>query len=327
MYDTEGKLVAEYANQLSPTPQVSYLTTDALGSPRIKTDANGNVISRNDYLPFGEDLYTAQRTLGVGYKPDDIRRKFTTYKRDAETELDFAEARYYSSKWGRFVSPDEFTGGPDELFDFADDASNNPTFYADLTNPQSLNKYQYTYNNPLNLTDPTGHCPPLIAGAIAAICYILANPTPLGPRQPQATGEVIGDVLGILPGGRGAGGVIGGILTKVLKGVGGKAVIKGGQAVVNEGVKQTVKQTSKKAISKTQKQVKKEARGGRNRIKTGQDAQDQLESIQKAQDNLRKGKGKGKTIIDSTKKSQQRVDNKNKKIKNLKDALDEYGNK
>jgi RHS repeat-associated protein len=174
VYDAEGKLVAEYANQLSPTPQVSYLTTDALGSPRIKTDANGNVISRNDYLPFGEDLYTAQRTLGIGYKPDDIRRKFTTYKRDAETDLDFAEARYYSSKWGRFVSPDEFTGGPDELFDFADNASDNPTFYADLTNPQSLNKYQYTYNNPLNLTDPTGHCP---------WCFPLGLPRPIfGPR-------------------------------------------------------------------------------------------------------------------------------------------------
>jgi len=48
VYDTEGKLVAEYANQLSPTPQVSYLTTDALGSPRIKTDVNGNVISREE---------------------------------------------------------------------------------------------------------------------------------------------------------------------------------------------------------------------------------------------------------------------------------------
>ena len=47
----------------------------------------------------------------------------------------------------------------DELYNFAEDASDNPTFYADLTNPQSLNKYQYTYNNPLNLVDPDGHCP------------------------------------------------------------------------------------------------------------------------------------------------------------------------
>lgn len=28
--------------------------------------------------------------------------------------------------------------------------------YADITNPQSLNLYSYTQNNPLSLTDPTG---------------------------------------------------------------------------------------------------------------------------------------------------------------------------
>jgi RHS repeat-associated protein len=80
-------------------------------------------------------------------------------ERDNETGLDYFLARYYSSAQGRFISPDEFTGGPDELFVFADAASANPTFYADLTNPQSLNKYQYTYNNPLRYTDPDGHCP------------------------------------------------------------------------------------------------------------------------------------------------------------------------
>jgi hypothetical protein len=45
------------------------------------------------------------------------------------------------------------------LYTFADDASDNPTFYAKLTNPQSLNKYQYAYNNPLRYVDPDGHDP------------------------------------------------------------------------------------------------------------------------------------------------------------------------
>jgi hypothetical protein len=34
---------------------------------------------------------------------------------------------------------------------------NNPTFYADLTDPQSLNKYQYCYNNPLIYVDLDDH--------------------------------------------------------------------------------------------------------------------------------------------------------------------------
>jgi RHS repeat-associated protein len=83
----------------------------------------------------------------------------TRKERDNETGLDYFRARYYSSTQGRFTSPDEFTGGPDELYDFADYASENPTFYADLGNPQSLNKYQYSYNNPLRYVDPDGHDP------------------------------------------------------------------------------------------------------------------------------------------------------------------------
>jgi RHS repeat-associated protein len=83
----------------------------------------------------------------------------TQKERDTETGLDYFLARYYSSTQGRFTSPDEFIGGPGELYSFAVDASANPTFYTDLRNPQSLNKYQYSYNNPLRWVDPDGHDP------------------------------------------------------------------------------------------------------------------------------------------------------------------------
>jgi hypothetical protein len=56
---------------------------------------------------------------------------------------------------GRFASPDEFVGGPEELFDFSSVASENPTFYADMTQPQSLNKYQYCLNNPYHTSTTT----------------------------------------------------------------------------------------------------------------------------------------------------------------------------
>jgi hypothetical protein len=56
VYDAASKLVAEYSTQVEPasTAKVSYTTADHLGSPRILTDANGNVISRRDFHPFGE---------------------------------------------------------------------------------------------------------------------------------------------------------------------------------------------------------------------------------------------------------------------------------
>jgi RHS repeat-associated protein len=118
-------------------------------------------IKRHDYLPFGEELFAGSggRTTAQGYLADGVRQKFTQKERDVETGLDYFLARYYSSVQGRFTSPDEFTGGPDELYAFVDDAADNPTFYADPANPQTLNKYQYAYNNPLRYVDADGHDP------------------------------------------------------------------------------------------------------------------------------------------------------------------------
>lgn len=104
VYDAYAKLVAEYSTQLSQTPQVSYLTNDHLGSPRVITDRDGKVTSRRDFMPFGEEIASAQRTQGLGYKPDDVRKKFATYERDTETNLDYAQARYFNSAHGRFTS-------------------------------------------------------------------------------------------------------------------------------------------------------------------------------------------------------------------------------
>jgi RHS repeat-associated protein len=163
VYNVAGQLIAEYTNSTSPPTGgggTSYLTTDHLGSTRVVTRADGSVKARYDYLPFGEDLGSGvgPRTGAMGYGGgDQTRQKFTQKERDSESGLDYFLARYYSSAQGRFTSPDEFTGGPNELYYFAEDASYNPTFYADLYAPQSLNKYQYGLNNPLRYVDPDGH--------------------------------------------------------------------------------------------------------------------------------------------------------------------------
>jgi RHS repeat-associated protein len=138
VYDASGKMVAEYSTVLNPTPQVSYLTNDHLGSPRINADQNGAVIARHDYHPFGEEITGGARTGTLGYVADDNRKRFTEYERDYESGLDFAQARMYSNKLGRFTTPDEF---------FND---------SDRHAPSSWNLYAYVRNNPLNATDPSG---------------------------------------------------------------------------------------------------------------------------------------------------------------------------
>ncbi len=138
-----GKLVAEYSTQ---TPQsqatTKYIATDTLGSIRAITDQNANIVSRRDFMPFGEDLYagTPSRTTNDGYKVigDSVRQKFTGYERDEETGLDFAEARYYKNNHGRFTAVDPLLAS------------------GKSANPQTFNRYVYVMNSPLKYTDPTG---------------------------------------------------------------------------------------------------------------------------------------------------------------------------
>ena len=141
VYDAGGKLVAEYSTVVASEQdaKVAYLTNDHLGSPRINTDANGTVTARHDYHPFGEEIAASQRTAGLRYADDSVRKQFTGYERDNEVNLDFAEARYYNSQHGRFTSVDPIMISKERLLD-----------------PQAINLYAYVRNNPLAYIDPTG---------------------------------------------------------------------------------------------------------------------------------------------------------------------------
>jgi RHS repeat-associated protein len=138
-----SKVIAEYDNgaaPASPTREYVYsggsLVAKIEGSAtkyyhqdhlsnRVITDANGAAIEQHGHFPFGEDSYSGGD-----------KWKFTTYERDPESGNDYAIARTYVNRLGRFNSPDLVAGSP--------------------ADPQSLNRYAYTRSDPVNLADPNG---------------------------------------------------------------------------------------------------------------------------------------------------------------------------
>jgi len=143
VYDASSKLIAEYSNQTPQNPNTSYVATDTLLSVRLVTDRNGNVVSRRDFQPFGEELPAdgSARKTTDNYSTsteDKVRQRFTGYQKDIETGLDFAEARMYENRHGRFTAVDPLLAS------------------GKSANPQTFNRYTYVLNSSLVNTDPTG---------------------------------------------------------------------------------------------------------------------------------------------------------------------------
>ena len=112
---------------------VTYYHTDAIGSVRMITDANGGTLYRYDYLAFGVSCPAPQC---ASQQPD--TRQFAGKDRDVDTAFDYFGARYYDSVSGRFASVDPLGSS------------------ASTANPQTFNRYSYAMNNPLRFVDPEG---------------------------------------------------------------------------------------------------------------------------------------------------------------------------
>lgn len=120
---------------------VDYFYSDALGTTHTITDATAHPCYDANFTPYGQEVPNPNipQTCSSNYK-------FTGYEYDPETGNYYAFARYYSSRLGRFMTPDPAPGSPD--------------------NCQSLNLYAYTSNIPTSFSDPTGldPCPLVVAG-------------------------------------------------------------------------------------------------------------------------------------------------------------------
>lgn len=104
-----------------------YYLTDGLGNIRYVTNNTGSNVTSYTYDPYGNRTAGNASTSNYTYQAE---------QRDAESGMMFLRARYYDPTIGRFTSQDPVSGT--------------------AANPASQNGYNYTNNNPINLSDPTG---------------------------------------------------------------------------------------------------------------------------------------------------------------------------
>jgi len=134
-YSITGQRLATYSLYTAPLQVYPGSVSQYFGKRRlVPMDRLGSVRNNSGqpvaYYPWGEERTST---------PDGTD-KFATYFRDITSDgmgEDYANARYYNNNFGRFWSPDRWYGGK-------------------IHNPQSLNRYTYAGNDPVDRSDPTG---------------------------------------------------------------------------------------------------------------------------------------------------------------------------
>ena len=151
-YGSNGQLLSTYAlstSTLGPSGQ-PYVLSDPSATPQVYFGAKrideiqdrlGSTIKSgsNGFFPYGEDRGTPQSG-----------ESFASYPSDSATSLSYADQRWYSSQFGRFMT--------------ADPSHSSATSPTNPRAPQSWNRYVYASGDPVNLVDPTGLDLPIDCG-------------------------------------------------------------------------------------------------------------------------------------------------------------------
>jgi RHS repeat-associated protein len=134
---------------------IRYQFGNHLGSASLELDDAAQIISYEEYYPYGSTSYQAVRNQTETPK----RYRYTGMERDEETGLNYHGARYYAVWLGRWCSCD-----PELLMD-------------------GTNAYSYCGNNPAVFTDKSGKC----LCTPECPCEIVMPPTPEPSIEATAT--------------------------------------------------------------------------------------------------------------------------------------------
>ena len=124
----ETKTIPEPTPPAEPEQLIRYQLGNHLGSAMLELDAEAEVITYEEYHPYGSTSYQARRSQTEAWK----RYRYTGKERDEESGLYYHGARYYAPWLGRWMSCD-----PWEMED-------------------GVNLYFYVINNPVRSIDSTG---------------------------------------------------------------------------------------------------------------------------------------------------------------------------
>lgn len=109
--------------------KIHYQLANHLGSSALELDENGDVITYEEYFPYGGTSFMAGRNK----RDIDLKAyRYSGKERDDVTGLYYFGYRYYAHWMGSWINPDPI--GPKD----------------------SMNLYGYVHNNPINVVDPNG---------------------------------------------------------------------------------------------------------------------------------------------------------------------------
>lgn len=147
--NVDDGLVCTFEPNPAPDSVFYYYHSDHLGSSSLLTDPNGNIYQHYGYRAFG-----AERWDDSSYDANiNVTNRYTGQLLDKDTGLYYYGSRYYDPELARFVQADPVVPG------------------SITTNSQALNRYTYSFNNPLIFTDPTGNSPTITAGVMLSLVW------------------------------------------------------------------------------------------------------------------------------------------------------------
>ncbi|MCC5476870.1 RHS repeat-associated core domain-containing protein [Streptomyces barringtoniae] len=155
-YYSDGTSVCAMRVADSGNGTLTWLMSDGQNSSQLTIATATGTATRLRYLPFG-----AQR--GTTSLPSSTDRGFLGKTQDDSTGLDILGARAYDPTLGRFLTTDPLSAPYD---------------------PQDLNAYTYSNNNPISYSDPTGLCAQADCPTRNCPSCLNRTPTDTNPNSP-----------------------------------------------------------------------------------------------------------------------------------------------